>query len=186
MLHLDLPILPLTQSRRFWRFTYEAPRITSIFNNVPAYLSAIIVSDVQRLQLHNSLPWIRMQTHGSLQPLAAENGRPAGLSEKIRFGEAILSACTTSMAENSAEVWTVSSVEGEDVGGSIVPLVELDMLCLLLHGLMHAGRRRMARYLRLWMGGGAAALILWETDQEGRDQVRDATRTRDEAGNIYS
>jgi hypothetical protein len=56
---------------------------------------------------------------------------------------------------------------GGDGGGAgwIVPLVELDLLCLLLHDALHAGPGRRARYLRVWLGGGeGGALVLWETE----------------------
>ena len=184
--HLDLPVLPHTHSRRFWPFTYEAHCVTAIVNKLPPCLSAIIVSAIRHRssQPHGSLPRIH-QLPSSPSSLAAENSIPAGLTEELHFGVVKLSVPTQSTAENRAETptarLTVGSIEGgaSDAGGSIVPLVELDMLCLLLHGLMHAGRRRMRRYLRLWLGCGAAALILWETEQAGRGQVRRATRTRE-------
>ena len=173
VLHLDLPILPSTLSRRFWRFTYDTHCVSAIINTVPSCLSAVIASTVRRQQCTSSLPRI-YQPPPSLSSLAAGNGVPAGLAEEIRFGAVMLSM-STHTSEDSAEVATtvrtLGSVESGDAGGSIVPLVELDMLCLLLHAVVHAGRLRTARYLRVWLGGGAAALVLWESDRDGGNQV---------------
>ena len=182
--HLDLPVLPHTHSRRFWPFTYEAHCVTAIVNKLPPCLSAIIVSAIRlrSSQPHGSLPRIH-QLPSSPSSLAAENSIPAGLTEELHFGVVKLSVPTQSTAENSAKtptaMLTVGSIEGgaSDAGGSIVPLVELDMLCLLLHCVFHGGRRRTARYLRVWQGGGAAAFVLWETEREGENQVRPPLET---------
>ena len=63
--------------------------------------------------------------------------------------------------------------------GWIVPLAELDLLCLLLHDVLHKGRRQTARYLRVWRGGGDRALVVWETEQGGGTdlEVRSVDRT---------
>ena len=190
MLHLDLPILPQTYSRRFWRFTYDAHCVTAIVNTVPSCFSAVIASTVRRHQrARSSLPrTYRDQPPPSPSAFTAENEMPAGLAEELRFGVVMLTMSmqpTDEQPEAILAVRSVSSVGGGDAGGSIVPLVELDMLCLLLHGVLHADRRWTARYLRLWLGGGAATLVLWETDREGKSQVLRASRARSAESNQH-
>ncbi len=56
-------------------------------------------------------------------------------------------------------------------GGRIVPLAPMDLLCVVLHDLVHAWRPRAALYPRLWLGAGAGAgaLALWVTDRAGKE-----------------
>ena len=186
VLHLDFPILRQTQSRRFWRFTYDADRVTAIVNTIPVRLSAFIASATRRSRTHKLEGWSNhlQQPIADRSPLAqsmltSENGTPAGLAEELHFGLATVAISTQLTADHdnsstAATVWTVGSIQGGDTAGSIVPLVELDMLCLLIHNELHKARQQTARYLRVWLGGGAAALVLWETDRDAGGQVRRA------------
>ena len=57
VLHLDFPILRQTHSRRFWRFTYDADRVTAIVNTIPVRLSAFIASATRRSRTHKLEGW---------------------------------------------------------------------------------------------------------------------------------
>ena len=182
-LHFDVPILPKTQHRRFWHFTYEARRITALVDSIPSSLGAAIAAAVRRLQPPGCLPRANL-TSPTPPPFFAENRDAVALAEELRFGSVRLNYSTHPLGDNGANLaeaaisaLNVGSVEGGDTGGNIMPLVELDMLCLLLHCVFHGGRRRTARYLRVWQGGGAAAFVLWETEREGENQVRPPLET---------
>jgi hypothetical protein len=62
--------------------------------------------------------------------------------------------------------------------GDAVPLAELDLLCLLLHDVLRAGRPAACLYVRLWAGGGDGSGVLaqWGVEEGPGGQASCAPR----------
>ena len=100
------------------------------------------------------------------ESFALSTREEAALLQDVAFGalRMALPPPTGDAAADAARRWVALRLQ-EAAGSRIVPLAPMDLLCVVLHDLVHARRPRAARYLRLWLGAGAGALALWETDQ---------------------
>jgi hypothetical protein len=173
VINIDLPNLPSSPKRRYWRMKYGIEPMLSTFDALPTVVTHAM--ELASFAAHCAQSPAEIETTNPPAPCPSDPSpfallpldEPA-LLQDIDFGSLrmALPPPTGNDAADAARGWTALCMQ-EAADSRIVPLVPTDLLCLVLHDLLHARRPRAARYLRLWLGAGEGALVLWETDRTG-------------------
>jgi hypothetical protein len=170
VIEVDLPHVPTCNRSRYWQVPYEIKPMTAAFNALPPVVTLameLAATTAPPPGISPSAPRPPPRLNPSFALFPCESAPPL---QDVAFGalRMALPPPTGGDAADAARRWVAVGVR-EAAAGRIVPLAPADLPCLVLHGLLHARRPRTARYLRLWLGAGAGALALWETDRTGAE-----------------
>ena len=188
---INIPILQITPPSKCWNFSWDTRPMAAFLDAIPPEICSVIRRVATNNILSTAESWsFRTESMDiappDQRPRADDgSGWPAN---GVRYSLMRLSLGPSprpaSRSKGNGDSDWALKLAGMDAGpdgkaGWIVPLAELDLLCLLLHDVLCAGRRRTARYLRVWRGGGDRALVVWETERGGGTdlEVRRVDRT---------
>ena len=195
----QFPLLARTPPRRFWSFDYSIKPIANMLDSTPAVSNAVerillfpkeatlSQDDIDDFQIPDDKELEILETSGSrdkflLQSVSIDD--QGELAKDLIYGTVEVDV-SRSVFEQRTQTWenalSLHSINmkssqplfGTDLG-YVIPLVELDLLCIFLFDLLHANSPKISRYLRLWSGIGGTekgVLVEWCTEKVLKDKV---------------
>jgi hypothetical protein len=200
----QVPLLARTRPRKFWSFEYSVKPIANMFDSAPSVSNAVeqvlmnpvhdntanlttnhVRTGLDNLAIPERILGPFTKDQGAIPPVLTLQDEQGLLAKDLTCGTVEVELTRSDLGARIQTWESALSLDKSDLKpgrtvakkdfGYIIPLVEVDLLCLLLFDLLHADCLNISRFLRLWAGTGGCergVLVEWCTDKKTTEEVR--------------